>query len=77
MMPESWMYTSRREDLPVALRAELGELLDKHGVCWHVAGPGPDGSWYAWPRNDDRVPRVLASSLAELADKLDDQESGS
>jgi hypothetical protein len=64
------MYTARQRELTGPLRKELDALLDECGAQWHVVGPCPDRSWYAWPRRDDRAARVMAASLAELAVKL-------
>jgi hypothetical protein len=69
-MPESYMYSGDQRSLTGRLREELDALLGEYGARWHVVGPGPDGGWYAWPRDDDEAPRVFAPSLTELGGNL-------
>jgi hypothetical protein len=66
------MYTVKQRKLTGPLRAELDAVLGKHGARWHIVGPCLDGGWYAWPRGHDEAPRVLAPTLAELDNALDE-----
>jgi hypothetical protein len=76
-VPDRWIYTAAQWNLAGPLRKELDAVLAEHGARYHVVGPCCDGGWYAWPRGRDEVPRVLAASLAELAEKLDELGSSS
>jgi hypothetical protein len=69
------MYTAGQRELTGQLRIELDALLDEYGAYWHVVGPCSDCGWYAWPRGDGQVPRVVAPSLPELSSKLKERGS--
>jgi hypothetical protein len=73
-MPE-WGAGLDLDDLDSADRAALIEIIRVYRQRWVIVGPCLDNGWYAYPRHDQTIQRVLAANLPELNARLRERES--